>query len=96
MYIGILSANVLLADMAVCIRLQIERRKFPACRQAGNLPQDSGKKLFEADEFDSEETVINQKICDKQIGALAEWILCTGVKSRRSWFNSTEHHKEKK
>lgn len=23
---------------------------------------------------------------------MAEWILCTGVKSRRSWFNSTEHH----
>lgn len=58
---------------------------------SSNLPQDSVKKLFETGEFDSEETVINQKICDKQIGALAEWILCTGVKSRGSWFNSTEH-----
>ena len=28
MNIGILSANVLLADMAVCIRLQIERKGF--------------------------------------------------------------------
>ena len=60
--------------MAVCIRLQIERKKFPACRQAGNLLQDSDKKLF-VDEYNSGmRRVISTSIRDKQIGALAEWI----------------------
>jgi hypothetical protein len=35
---------------------------------SSNLQQDSVKKMFETDEFDSEEIEINQKICDKQTG----------------------------
>ncbi len=46
-------------------------------------------------EFDSEEIEINQ-YSGQTNGALAEWILCTGVKSRRSWFNSTGHHRNDK
>jgi hypothetical protein len=43
------------------------------------------------DEFDDEEIVINQYPYQTK-GALAEWIVCAGVKSRRSWFDSTGRH----
>jgi hypothetical protein len=42
-------------------------------------------------EFDDEETGISQ-YSSQTTGALAEWNICTGVKSRISWFNSTGHH----
>lgn len=85
MNIGILSANVLLADMAVCIRLQIERKGFESSAGLCKIT------CLLMGEFDSEEKVINQYSSQTK-WCFGRMDICTGVKSRTSWFNSTEHH----